>query len=212
MAADAFEIREANSIGHPITSPCRLAGPEPGGYAGAIASGSFEIETRPGSEIAMHNFKRNWTGLLLVACFVAAPAALANDDTQSAAGILQQQRDIRQDILAKERGWDAIDASKRDQVIARQDKVFDRLADVGTLDELNPTEITELSNDLEWIRSIAMDAENERMVCTREKKTGTNRVQRVCRTAGQIAREQAQASEEWQRLQSHNPAPPPETP
>ncbi|WP_149195843.1 hypothetical protein [Luteimonas suaedae] len=138
---------------------------------------------------------------------MVAPAAFAQDHTQSAADILQQQRDIRQDILTEKRGWDAIDASKRNAVIARQDKVFERLADVGTLEELNPTEITELSNDLEWIHSIAMDAENERLVCTREKKTGTNRVQRVCRTAGQVAREQAQASEGWHRLQSHNPAP-----
>ena len=159
----------------------------------------------------MLNFTRIWRGLLLVAFVSVALPVKAEQEPRSVAEIIEEQRAVREDILKQEDGWDAIAETKRTAVIERQDSVLKRLSAIETLDQLDPTELTTLSNDLEWIRSVALDAEGERIVCTRERKTGSNRVERVCRTAAQIARDRREASEGWQRVQSHNPAPPGES-
>lgn len=152
-------------------------------------------------------FTRTWSGLLLMSVVLALPVK-AEQSPRSVAGIIEEQRAVREDILRLEGGWAAIAEAKRAAVIERQDSVLKRLSDIDTLEQLDPTQLTTLSNDLEWIRSVALDAEGERIVCTRERKTGSNRVERVCRTAAQVERDRRDASEGWQRAQSHNPAPP----
>ena len=56
-------------------------------------------------------------------------------------------------------------------------------------------------------KAVAMNAEDERMICTRERKMGSNFTQRVCRTVGQLRREREAArdglrrADEMQRMQ-----------
>ena len=68
-----------------------------------------------------------------------------------------------------------------------------------TTDELSPFQQTEAFNTLEWIEAAINNAEDERLVCHREKTLGSNRVTRVCRTVEEERIVKERAKEQLQR-------------
>ena len=63
-----------------------------------------------------------------------------------------------------------------------------------SLDELTEAEKTQAFNTLEWINATVSNAEDERIVCERQRPIGSNRVQRVCATVAE-RRKQREAVE-----------------
>ena len=58
-----------------------------------------------------------------------------------------------------------------------------------TIADLNPDQQIKAANLLESIKAAVTGAEDQRKVCTRERKIGSNFTQRVCRTAGEMRAE-----------------------
>jgi hypothetical protein len=143
---------------------------------------------------------------------IAHAADLATiDKTQRVDAILSQQAEIRGDVQAPRNGWDALPQEKRSEVLRDQDRLFQLLQDKQTIGDLAPDRQVEAANLLSSIKAIATNAEDERMVCTRERKVGSNFTQRVCRTVAEMRREREaardglQRSDQMQRMQPKTP-------
>jgi hypothetical protein len=123
---------------------------------------------------------------------VAGPAAASRryiDVNQSAQAIIEQQQRIREEVTTERNGWDEIPAMKRSAVLRDQDEVFMLLEGKQTIADLNPDQQVKVANLLESINAAVTGAEDQRKICTRERKVGSNFTQRVCRTAGEIRAE-----------------------
>jgi len=104
------------------------------------------------------------------------------------ADIMADQQRIRAEAEAEERGWDNIPLEKRQELATTQDQLMPLLEGKQTLGDLAPAERASAVEKLEKIEALALEAENERMVCMREKLTGTHRTQTVCRSVGDMKR------------------------
>lgn len=134
--------------------------------------------------------------LLALALVVAVPAAFANsnrpttiDTDQPVKDIIEQQQRIRADVTAVRNGWDEISQAQRETLLRQQDQVFIMLEGKQTIADLAPQRQVEVANLLESIKATITGVEDERRICTRERKVGSHFPARVCRTVGQIRRE-----------------------
>jgi hypothetical protein len=130
--------------------------------------------------------------IAVIALSTATSMAMAQQagDTRS---IVTEQKAIRIDIQDKKNGWDAISEEKRAQVIKNQDRVLQLLEGKKSASELTNAEQIEVINALESINAVARNAEDERMVCRRERATGSNSKTRVCKTVAQMRLERESA-------------------
>jgi hypothetical protein len=126
--------------------------------------------------------------LLALALAFAGSAQAGNDDSERISDIVSEQQRIRADAKAEERGWDNIPLEKRQELLKTQDQLMLLVDGKQTLGDLAPAERKDAVQKLERIQALALEAENERMVCMREKLTGTHRTQRVCRSVGDMKR------------------------
>lgn len=131
--------------------------------------------------------------LLVLALMAVNPAAIARTDdldiTQPVPAIVEQQQRIREEVLAQRNGWDEVPPAKRNAVLRDQDEVFMLLEGKQTIADLKPDQQVKVANLLESINAAITGAEDERKICTRERKVGSNFTQRICRRAGDIRAE-----------------------
>ena len=130
--------------------------------------------------------------LVTMVLAMAMPVALAGDpiDTRQAVRpIIEQQQRIRDDVNAVRNGWEEIPAPERLAVLRDQDQVFSLLDGKETIAELAPGQQIKVANLLESINAAVTGAEDQRRICTRERKVGSHFPTRVCRTVGQIRKE-----------------------
>lgn len=137
---------------------------------------------------------------LVLAGFLSISAAAVYAGQQSAqpqtvAEILKLQHELR-DRLDKPSGeYSRFDATAIRKMEMAQDKVFRMLDGVQSLDALNAERRTELSNALDEIKAVLLSNEGSRMICYRERKTGSNIIEKRCETVAdreQRAREATQ--------------------
>lgn len=73
----------------------------------------------------------------------------------------------------------------RARLFASQSTVYRLLDRKDTIDALSAPQRVELVNALESINAITAQAEDDRRICERVKKLGTNRIENVCMTVAQ---------------------------
>jgi len=135
------------------------------------------------------------TGLVGLAVFAFSVAAQAGSGISNrVSDIVSNQAQIRASVKAERDGWDNIPADKRQELLGKQDQLMRLIDGKQTLDDLAPSDRDTATQTLEWIHTLAAKADDERQVCTRERRTGTHRTMLVCRRAGDMRfqREQAQ--------------------
>lgn len=113
--------------------------------------------------------------------------------------IIAQQQQIRADVVAAKGRYGALPASKREQLLSKQETLLSMLEGKQTTADLSEAQRIEAFNTLEWIESAINDEDQERMVCIREKTIGSNRVTRTCRTESQWAEARERAREQLSR-------------
>lgn len=138
--------------------------------------------------------KRTFTLLLAAALFASnvyattpAPATLQID------AIVAQQTQIREEVLAGSGRYKDMPKSTKDELLTKQAallKMLDGKRDTG---ELTKEQRLEAFNTLEWIEATINKDQGERMICQRERKTGSLRVTTVCKTQRQINEEHERA-------------------
>ena len=141
---------------------------------------------------------------LLLPGVVAAsdqPQVVVNTDARA---IVAQQQEIREEALAGEGRYGDMPEADRRRLLSEQDKVLAMLEGKERSTELSQIDQTILFNSLESISAIINRAEDDRMVCERVRRTGTNRAERVCMTVAQ-RREAAQESRRsYEAVQTRN--------
>lgn len=135
--------------------------------------------------------------LILLILALLSTAAMATDaggrKPLAIAAITAQQEQIRSDVQAGTGRYKDMPAETRNELLSRQTALFAMLRGKRSADDLTSTQRMEAFNTLEWIEAAINDAEDDRMVCYREKTLGSNRMQRVCKTAAQLREEREYA-------------------
>lgn len=80
---------------------------------------------------------------------------------------------------------------QRDEAGRAIARIETRLQGSDRYSVLSAAEQVDMVNDVSLLNGLMAGAENERMVCRREKPLGSNRISSVCKTAG-----------EWERLRA----------
>jgi hypothetical protein len=113
--------------------------------------------------------------------------------------VVTQQRELRADLMAGSGRYKQMPASKRQQILKKQDELLRMLEGKETSDDLSADQRMAAFNSLEWIEAAINDEKGERMICRRERTIGSNRVTRICRTEAQMAAERERARDELDR-------------
>jgi hypothetical protein len=116
--------------------------------------------------------------------------------------VVEQQQQIREDLLAAGGKYRGMSSAQQAELMRRQDRLFRMFEGKETDADLSVQERMDAFNDLEWIEAaLNKGEEGDRLVCTRERTVGSNRVTRVCRTQEQIDFEREQGRDDLLRSQ-----------
>ena len=137
--------------------------------------------------------------ILIVSLFSALAVAGETKPFQVDEVLAQQQR-LRADVVAREGRYADMPSSKRSELLAKQDRLFVMLEGKQSSTDLSNDQYLEAFSTLEWIEATVNNADDERMICTREKTLGSNRATRVCRSAAQM---EAQRESARQQMESN---------
>jgi len=132
-----------------------------------------------------------------LALSAGAAFAQAPEQPQTVSEILQFQHALRAKIDKANGEYSRFDEGQISRMRQAQDNVFHMLAGVDSLDELNETQKIQVSNSLDQIKAILLANEGNRLICYREKKTGTNLLTKRCET---YADREARARETQQQM------------
>jgi hypothetical protein len=125
---------------------------------------------------------------VLAASFVFV---IAVSSVHASAGKLTQIRLQQQEIRAEsERAtgrYSRFDRAELDRLHRAQDEVFRLLDGVNDLSQLSAGQQSELFNALETVKAVLAQNEDDRQVCWREKKLGSQRIETHCATVAERA-------------------------
>lgn len=138
--------------------------------------------------------------LLSIACGIA----FAQAPQQSVAEILKLQHGLRTRLDLPQGEYARFDEAAIARMKRAQDKVFNMLDGVQSLDELSDFQKTDLSNALDEIKAVLLANEDNRLVCYRERKTGSNLIQRRCET---VRQREARAHDSQEQLREYGVTP-----
>lgn len=135
--------------------------------------------------------RRSLTKFILAIGIASGGPVIAADGPVDLAPIVVQQEQLREELLASPDSFPGLSRSERGELLERQTQLLTLLEGKSTADELGEKERVEAFNSLEWIKSRLADAREARLVCTRERMIGSQRVTRVCRTEAEMEQERA---------------------
>lgn len=160
------------------------------GVDGAIFSAAIHtvLETPLRACLLAVVFALGWT---------AHPQVIAADEyTAQVSDIVQQQTRLRAEVEAGKGPFEELPVAKRKELLTKQENILRSLEGMESIDDLGAEQRVEVEADLAWIEALVAAANDERMICHREKTIGSNRTTRVCRTAAQVERARAQARQQ----------------
>jgi hypothetical protein len=117
-----------------------------------------------------------------LALSAGAAFAQAPEQPQTVSEILQFQHALRDKIDKPNGEYSRFNEGQIARMKTAQDNVFRMLSDVKSLDELSENQKIEVSNSLDEVKAILLANEGNRLICYRERKTGTNLLTKRCET------------------------------
>ena len=135
------------------------------------------------------------TAVLPAVLLLASLPAFATDQKPAgdAQAILTHQAQIRSEALAGKGRYKDMAEAQRTALFNHQDTITRLLQDVDNTSDLPENDKLAVFNAIEAVKAIVTKAEDERMVCVREKPLGSNRPERVCKTVAQRREEKLKA-------------------
>jgi hypothetical protein len=115
----------------------------------------------------------------------AAPASTENTPQPTVRQVVDQQTDLRSQVIAKKGAFKDLTDIERDELVKKQNRILQLLDSRDDVQQLRAEEKIELFNHLEWVSATVRKAEEDRQVCERSRTVGSNRFQTVCMTAKQ---------------------------
>ncbi|WP_024891404.1 hypothetical protein [Luteimonas huabeiensis] len=119
-------------------------------------------------------------------------------------GFDEQAQRIRSELATGQR-YSEISPEQRSEVLGLLDSIESQLGSVDTVDRLTPRAKAEVFSQQERVRALlGQAAADSRLVCQRERPSGTRRSITVCRTVAEL-RGQRNEAETWMRGLQRNP-------
>ena len=133
---------------------------------------------------------------------VAAGTAVASAaPSQTPAEIVSYQKAIRAKVDAHQGEYATLSTEARNNITQAQDKIFQMLDGVQSLDQLSPEQKTALSNELDRVKSGLVANDGSRMICHIETPIGSNIAKKRCET---VAEREARSRDTQRDLQDLN--------
>jgi hypothetical protein len=135
----------------------------------------------------------------LLLSIALAQGVSANETTNAPSeldAIVAQQNRIRADVLAGTGRYKDMPQATKDELLERQERLLKMIGNRHEAGDLSKQERLEAFNTLEWIEATINREPDERMVCMRERRTGSMRTTTVCKTQRQIDEARARAQEQ----------------
>ena len=117
-----------------------------------------------------------------LALSAGATFAQAPEQPQTVSEILQFQHALRAKIDKANGEYSRFDEGAITRMKRAQDKVFHMFNGVTSLDQLTEDQKIDVSNSLDEVKAILLSNEGNRLICYRERKTGTNLLTKRCET------------------------------
>jgi len=127
------------------------------------------------------------------ALMMSAPVVFAQTSSLRVATVVTEQTQLRVELEAGSGRAAGISATRRADLLARQQELLDMLDGKKTARELTPQQQLFARETLALIEAAVEDDDEERMVCRHEKTLGSNMVERTCRTVAQMRIDQERA-------------------
>ncbi len=123
---------------------------------------------------------------MVLAAGMFAQSALAATAPLNLGEIKAQQQEIRAGVMAGTGRYKDMPETTKDELLAQQGRLLRMIEGKQDPSELTDDQRVEAFNILEAIEATINHAEDDQMVCVREKRTGSLQVVRVCRTQRDI--------------------------
>jgi len=117
---------------------------------------------------------------------VFASAAAAERASLQLDEIRKEQALIRAGIDQRTGSYKDLSAANRDQLLAEQHRLLGLIEGRRTAEELTEIQARQVNESVENIRGLLAQSDDDRLVCERRARLGSNRKERVCRTVAQI--------------------------
>lgn len=141
--------------------------------------------------------------LVVFSSAVAAEPARATVKADNKAAFEAVAAAVRQQLNTGGR-WEYTSKLEKEQVNQRLDDMQMLFDQFGTVEKMNDATKARLFNDQEAVNEILTKRDDLHMVCTEETPTGSHIPKRICRTYGDIRREQDNARWGLDTLQNRN--------
>ena len=152
-------------------------------------------------------FQRRIALALSLSLLFSSAAAFADstdpqpqDAPQSVSEILQFQKDLRSKLDNPTGEYSRFSEADVAKMKRAQDSVFSMLSGVDSLDQLTLDQKTSLSNSLDTIKATLLSDEGNRVICYRERRTGTNLVEKRCETVAEREARRRAAQEDMREM------------
>ena len=141
---------------------------------------------------------------LLALC--AAPVLAVTDDgvDDTVPEILHTQHELRAKFDNPNGEYSRFSADDLNTMRRAQDKIFRMLDGVTSLDQLNADQKVELSNALDQVKATLTNNKGSRLICYRERKIGTNLVEKRCET---VEEREARARDSQEQMREYSRTP-----
>ena len=139
--------------------------------------------------------------LCSAAAFAGSTDPQVQDAPQTVSEILQFQKNLRSKLDNPTGEYSRFSEADLAKMKRAQDSVFSMLSGVESLDQLNLDQKTSLSNSLDLIKATLLSDQGNRLICYRERKTGTNLVTKRCET---VAERNARAHDADEQMREMN--------
>ena len=134
--------------------------------------------------------------VLCMASFSVAAADTNPRQPLQVGAVVAQQMQIRDDVMAQKGRYKDMSSDTRVELLSKQAALLTMLEGKRSAADLTAEQKMQAFNTLEWIEAAINNADDERLVCRREKPLGSTRTTRVCRTVAQEREAQERAREE----------------
>ena len=150
-------------------------------------------------------FKKNALVAALLSCCLATGSALAAGKAASELTYEQfQQRKAEVEAgMASGQRYASLSSSKKAELRELLARMDSRLSGRTSSSDLPSEEQVKLFNEQERVNVLlGATSDKERVVCRRDRKTGSNRVTTVCRTVGEIEEERERSLQDLGRVRT----------
>lgn len=122
---------------------------------------------------------------LLALVLSLATTALVAGNPDDLDALRTAQRDLQAEISAGRGAYKDMPPERRDALLKDQARLLAMIEGRASLRELDPAERSAVQTLVAQVEAAQRQAEDDRIVCRRERRTGTNVASNVCRSVGE---------------------------